>query len=245
MNRYQEDIFQQGQEQAPQLQAGSLANAFLSRVFTIMTLGLGITGVTAWLFASKVLIDPIHAGTVLSGFGGMALMFAPLIFVLILSFGINRMNYAVATIVFIAFAVVMGLSMSTIFMIYSMGTIFQVFLIAGGTFATMAVIGATTKIDLTKMGNILFMALIGIIIASVVNIWMGSSALEFGISILGVIIFAGLTAYDTQKMLRIGAQVGVGSEGANKMALMGALSLYLDFINLFLFLLRIFGGGRD
>lgn len=244
MNKYDQNMFGAAQDQ-PKLQAGSLANAFLAKVFTIMTFGLGITGLTAWLFASKVLIDPFHAAEVLGGGLGMVLMFAPLVFILVLYFGISRMNYLVATFVFIAFAVVMGLSMSTIFIVYNLGSIFQVFLIAGGTFAAMALIGGTTKVDLTKLGNILFIALIGIVIAMVVNWFMGSTLLDMGISVLGVIIFAGLTAYDTQKLLRIGAHVGAQGETAGKLAIIGALSLYLDFVNLFLFLLRLFGGGRD
>ncbi|MCL4109473.1 UNVERIFIED_CONTAM: hypothetical protein GTU68_037738 [Idotea baltica] len=170
-------------------------------------------------------------------------MFSPLIFVLLFSFGISRMNYLTATISFIVFATVMGLSMSYIFFEYQLGSIFQVFLITAGTFAAMAFVGWTTKVDLTKMGSILYMAVIGLIIASVVNFFIFQAGwLEMGISALGVLIFCGLTAYDTQKLLRIGAQVGINNESANKMAVLGALSLYLDFINLFLFLLRLFGG---
>lgn len=246
MNNYKQDIFSQTQE-IPKLKSGTKANAFLSRVFTLMTLGLGITGLSAWLFASKVLVDQIGATEMFSGFQGMLLMLAPLAFVLLLSFGMRRMNYLGATIAFIAFAVVMGISISYIFMFYAMGSIFNVFLITAGTFGVMALLGATTKIDLTKMGNILYMAVVGIILASVVNYFMASSTMHFIISIVGVLVFSGLTAYDTQKMLRIGAQVEFGSESANKMAVMGALSLYLDFINMFLFLLRIFGGigGSD
>ncbi len=243
MNKYNPNVFAP-ESKAPQLKAGSMANAFMSRVFSIMTLGLGITGATSWLFASKYLVDAYGAAEFFSGGMGIFLMFSPLIFVLILSFGISRMNYLWATVSFIAFAVVMGLSMSYIFFAYSLGSIFQVFLISAGTFAAMALIGATTKVDLTKMGGILFMALIGLIIASVVNIFIGATWLDMGISAIGVLIFCGLTAYDTQKLLRIGAQVGINNESANKMAVLGALSLYLDFINLFLFLLRLFG-GRD
>ena len=229
----------------PKLKAGSMANAFLSKVFILMTFGLGITGATAWWFATNYLANPWQAAEILSGPMLWVLMLGPLAFVLIISLFIHRMSYLFATLMFIAFSVIMGLSVSTIFITYDLGSIFQVFLIAGGTFAVMAFIGATTKLDLTKIGNILYMALIGIILASIVNIFMGSSALSFGISILGVLIFAGLTAYDTQKMLRIGAMVGTQGETAGKMAIIGALSLYLDFINMFLFLLRIFGGVNE
>jgi uncharacterized protein len=171
-------------------------------------------------------------------------MFAPLAFVLVLSFGLQRLNYVAATAVFIGFATVMGLSMASIFVIYEMSTIFKVFFMTSGTFAAMAVIGAFTSVDLTKMGSVLMFALIGLIIASVVNWFFQSSMLDYVISGVGVLIFAGLTAYDTQRFLRLGYQVQIGSETANKLALVGALSLYLDFINLFMFLLRIFGGGN-
>lgn len=242
-NKYAQNTIYDANGQA-KLKSGSVANAFLSRVFTIMTFGLGITGLSAWLFASKVLIDEFHAAEVLSGGLMWVLMLAPLAFVLIMSFAMHRMSYLVATIMFVAFAVVMGLSLSTIFIVYTASSIFQVFLIAGGTFAAMALIGGTTKYDLTKLGNILMIGVIGIIGATIVNWFMGSSGLDFIISIIGVVIFAGLTAYDTQKLLRIGAQVGTEGETAGKFAIMGALSLYLDFINLFLFLLRLLG-GRD
>jgi len=244
MNKYNPDVFAPDSK-APSLNTGTMANAFMSRVFTIMTLGLGITGGAAWLFATKFLVDAAGAAEFFGSGLGIFLMFSPLIFVLLFSFGISRMNYLTATISFIVFATVMGLSMSYIFFAYSLGSVFQVFLITAGTFGAMAFVGWTTKVDLTKMGSILYMAVIGLIIASVVNFFIFQAGwLEMGISALGVLIFCGLTAYDTQKLLRIGAQVGINNEAANKMAVLGALSLYLDFINLFLFLLRLFG-GRD
>lgn len=231
---------------APAMSAGKAANAFISRVFAVMSFGLAITGLVAWLFASKYLGNDYEAAfAYYTSFWATLVNLSPLIFVLVLSFGIHRLSYPTATILFIAFASVMGLSISSIFFVYQLGSIFQVFLMTSVTFALMAFLGATTSIDLTKFGSILLFALIGLIVVSIVNWFMQSSMLEYVISAAGVLIFAGLTAFDTQRMLRIGAQVQMGSENANKMALMGALSLYLNFINMFLFLLRLFGGGRD
>ena len=149
---------------------------------------------------------------------------------------------------FVAFSAVMGASLSYIFLIYTGASLAQVFLISAGTFGAMAFLGYTTSTDLTKMGSLLYMGLIGIILASVVNWFVGSSAMDYLISILGVLIFTGLTAYDTQKLKRIGAGVEYGdeasSEAASKLAILGATSLYLDFINLFLFMLRLMGNRR-
>jgi uncharacterized protein len=230
---------------APAMAPGKTANAFLTRVFTVMSLGLAITGLVAWLFATKYLMvgenlisyysNPIH----------WVVDFSPLIFILVLSFGIHRLSYATATLIFAAFATMMGLSMASIFVLFSMGTIFKVFFLTSGTFAAMAVIGAFTSVDLTRMGTILMYAVIGLMIAMIVNWLMASPMMDYVISCAGVVIFAGLTAYNTQNMLRLGYNVEHGSESANKLALMGALTLYMNFINLFMFLLRIFGGGRN
>ncbi len=171
-------------------------------------------------------------------------MLAPLGVVWYLSARINKMSFNQASIAFAVYAIILGVSLSVIFLAYSLGTLGYIFSITAGTFGTMALIGWTTKIDLSKMGSILYMALIGLIIAMVVNWFMDSSMFDYIISILGVVIFSGLTAYDMQKILTIGAVVDSESEEGKKMALMGALNLYLDFINLFLFLLRLFG-GRD
>ncbi len=139
----------------------------------------------------------------------------------------------------------MGVSLSFIFLAYTQSAIYQVFFIAAAMFGTMAVVGYTTKTDLTKMGSLLFMALIGIIIASVVNMFMKSDTMGYIISFIAVIVFTGLTAYDVQKLKNIGDNVEAGTEATAKMSILGALTLYLDFINLFLALLRIFGGRRD
>jgi FtsH-binding integral membrane protein len=171
-------------------------------------------------------------------------MFAPLAFILVMNFGINKLSPMGLNLVFIGFAAVMGLSMSSIFLVYSFGTITKVFLITAGLFGFMAVLGFTTSTDLSKMGSILMMAVVGMIIASVVNWFMHSSQLDYIISCVGVLVFTGLTAYDVQKLKRIGMGVEYGDATSQKLATMGALSLYLDFINLFMFLLRIFGGSN-
>jgi hypothetical protein len=176
---------------------------------------------------------------------GWVVMLAPLGFILAMNFGFNRFSSSGLTLLFLAFSAVMGMSLSYIFIIYASATLTQVFLITAGMFGTMAVLGYRTQTDLTKFGSLLYMALIGIILASVVNWFMGSSGLDYIISVLGVLIFTGLTAYDTQKLKRIGAGVEYGSEAASKLAIIGATSLYLNFINLFLFLLRLFGGRRN
>jgi len=230
---------------APAIAPGKAANAFITRIFTVMSFGLAITGLMAWLFATKYLGNYDQAVAFFTSPMRWVVMLAPFAFILVLNFGIQRLSYAVATLIFVAFASVMGISLSSLFFMYNISTLFQVFLMTSGTFAAMAAIGAFTSVDLTKMGSILMFALIGLMISSVVNYFFQSPMMHYIIGGAGVVIFAGLTAYDTQRFLRMGYQVQVGSENANKMALMGALSLYLDFINLFLFILRLFGGGRN
>jgi FtsH-binding integral membrane protein len=229
-------------QQTIDLESKSIAKSFVANVFSWMTLALVVSGATAWWFASSGLIVNILSGSKLLFW---LIVLAPLGLVMVMSFSLNKLSVAALTGLFIAYSAVNGISLSTIFLIYAMSSIAKVFFITAGLFVTMAFIGYTTKTDLTKMGSILMMALIGIIIASVVNFFMQSSAMDYVISCIGVLIFTGLTAYDTQKIKRIGAGVEYGSATAGKLAIMGALSLYLDFINLFLFLLRIFGGRKD
>jgi FtsH-binding integral membrane protein len=150
------------------------------------------------------------------------------------------MSFTTLLAVFLGYAAVMGISLSFIFLVYDLGIITKVFFITAGLFGTLAFIGYTTKTDLTKFGGILMMAVIGIVIASVVNMFMKSSQMDYIISCVGVLVFTGLTAYDVQKIKRIGAGVEFGTAEASKLALMGALNLYLDFVNLFMFLLRVF-----
>lgn len=219
--------------------------SFLSNVFTYMAGALAITGVISYWFASSeemmsTLINPETGMTML----GYVVMFAPLIFVLVMSFSFNRLSSFALLMLFIAYSAVMGVSLSFIFLAYTATSITTTFFITAGTFGAMAFLGYTTKQDLTKFGGLLMMALIGIIIAMVVNMFVGSESLDYLISCIGVLIFTGLTAYDVQKLKKIGSGEEYGAEGMNKLAIMGALNLYLDFVNLFLFLLRLFGGRR-
>jgi len=175
---------------------------------------------------------------------GYVVMFAPLGFVLAMSLGYNKFSYPVLLFLFLVYAAVMGASLSFIFLIYTSGSIFGTFLAAAGMFGLMAVVGYTTKTDLTKFGSIMMMGLVGIIIASLINFFLQSDSMGYIISCIGVLVFTGLTAYDVQKLKRIGAGVEFGVESTSKLVIMGALNLYLDFINLFLFLLRIFGDKK-
>ncbi|MFM7770761.1 MAG: Bax inhibitor-1/YccA family protein [Bacteroidota bacterium] len=220
----------------------AVSKSFVANVFSYMTLALVISGAVASIFG---LNNDLFLQ--LMAIPGMMwiLMLAPFAFILIMSFGINKLSLPVLFVLFIAFAATMGLSLSSIFIIFDLGVIFKVFLITAGLFATMAVLGYTTKTDLTAFGGILTMALIGIVIASLVNMFLGSETMDYVISCIGVLVFTGLTAYDVQKIKRIGAGVEYGTATAGKLALMGALTLYLDFVNLFLFLLRIFGRSGD
>ena len=221
---------------------------FMARVFTWMTVGLVLTGITAVLFGTTELVNYMVEHRVDGSIGMKPLawivMLAPFGFILAMNFGFNKFSARGLIGLFIAFSAVMGMSLYYIFLLYTDTSIIQVFFITAGTFATMAFLGYTTKTDLTKLGSMLYMALIGLVIAIVVNMFMGSDSLSYIISCVGVLIFTGLTAYDTQKLKRIGAGVEFGSATASKLAILGATSLYLDFINLFLFLLRMLG-SRD
>lgn len=220
-----------------------LSKKFMANVFTWMFAGLMITAAIAWLFASSSLINLLLTETGLSMLGWIV-MLSPLLMVIFMSFGFQRMSFTVLMILFILYSVLMGASLSFILLVYTAQSITITFVITAGMFGIMAVAGYTTSVDLTKFGSILFMALIGLIIAIVVNLFMKSSGLEWVITIAGVLIFTGLTAWDVQRMKKASYMEMIGTETGNKIALMGALSLYLNFINLFLFLLR-FIGGRD
>jgi len=223
-----------------------LAQTYLAGVFMWMFLAMAITAATAWLFASSpnlmmLLINP-ETGSM--SIGGWIAMLAPLGLVMWMSAGFQRMSASTMVLVFVGYSVLMGVSLSFIFLAYTGASIAKTFLITSGMFGTMAILGYTTKTDLTKFGSIMFMGLIGIIIASVVNMFMHSSTMDYIISFGGVLIFTGLTAYDVQKLKRIGSQVTHNDEIGRKLTIMGALTLYLDFINLFLFLLRFFGDRK-
>ncbi len=215
--------------------------SYMLKVYNYMSVGLAITGLVAYFFNQWVMSSP---ATIQAVYGGGPLFWlialSPLAFILVLSFGINKMSAATAQLVFWAFATVMGLSLSSIFVTYTGTSIARVFFITAATFGAMSLYGYTTRRDLTNWGSFLFMGLIGIIIAMLVNIFLQSSALAFAISIIGVLVFVGLTAYDTQK-IKEDYYEHDGAEIMGKKAIMGALRLYLDFINLFLMLLRLFG----
>ena len=223
----------------------SLSQAFpalMRKVYLWMTLALVITGFTAYYVAtSPTLLSVIYSSRIVL----WGLIIAELGLVIALSAAINRLSLTTATLLFVLYSVVNGATLSTIFLFYSLSSIASVFFITAATFAVMALYGYFTKKDLTSWGRILFMALIGIIIASVVNVFIGSSGMSLIISYVGVLIFVGLTAYDSQKIKEMLLTATDEGEGMQKLALLGALTLYLDFINLFLHLLRILGSSRD
>lgn len=222
---------------------GSSVRTFLANVFGYMSLALIISGLVAWWFAHDVrmlgyLIDfTTGKQTIL----GWVVLFAPLGLVLVMSGAINRLSGAALLALFLVYSAVNGMTLSYIFLAYTLSSIASVFFISAAVFGVMAIAGYTTKTDLTKLGTILFIGLIGIVIAGLVNMFLQSDTMGYIISIIGVIVFTGLTAYDVQKLKVIGEQAINGTEQTQKMALMGALRLYLDFINLFLMLLRLFG----
>lgn len=224
--------------------AQTSVKSFLSNVFIYMSGALAITGVLAYWFGNSESLMSYLVGETGMTMLGWVVMFAPLAFVLVMSFAFNKLSSFALLLLFIAYSTVMGVSLGFIFLAYTASSIASTFFVTSATFGVMAVVGYTTKQDLTKFGKILMMALIGIIIASVVNMFLGSAFMDYVISIIGVLVFTGLTAYDVQKLKRIGAGVEYGSESANKLAIMGALNLYLDFVNLFMMLLRLFGDRR-
>ena len=212
--------------------------ALMRKVYVWMTLALILTGVTAYGVAnSPGVLMTLYSNQIL--FWGLIIVEFAL--VIGITAAINKLSLTMATLMFVLYSVINGAMLSSIFMIYTMSSITSVFFITAGTFAVMAFIGYTTKADLTSMGKILIMALIGIIIATVVNIFLKSTGLEMILSYLGVLVFVGLTAYDSQKIKQMLLMAPDAGEGAQKLALLGALTLYLDFINLFIYLLRIFG----
>ncbi len=222
-------------------------NKLLRNSFSWMALAMLLTSISAILFAfmpglTSLLLTATETGVKLSIFA-YVVMFAPLLFVLGINFGLNKLSYPALIGLFVAYSIVNGISFSFIFLIYNIGSIINVFLSTTALFAVMAIAGYTTKTDLTKMGSLLMIGVVGIVIASLINMFMHSAGFDYLISILGVIIFTGLTAYDVQKIKNIGYEAN-GTQTA-KLGIIGALTLYLDFINLFLFLLRLFGGKRD
>ena len=218
--------------------------AHMLSVYNYMTSGVLLTGIVAMLFARGG--NESAAYQLMAGGGILAwvIILSPLAIVMIMSFGINRISTGAAQALFWAFAVVMGLSLSTIFLVYTPGSIATAFFATAAGFAGLSLWGYTTKKDLSAMGTFLVMGLFGLIIAMIINLFWQNTMFDLAISAIGVLIFAGLTAYDTQKIKSMYFMVQ-GTEFLGKSAIMGALTLYLDFINLFLFLLRFMGANRD
>ncbi|MFM7028374.1 MAG: Bax inhibitor-1/YccA family protein [Chakrabartia sp.] len=217
--------------------------SYMLSVYNYMTSGVLLTGIVAMLFAPYAEAYLVNArGTGLSGLGWIV-TFAPLAFIVVMNAGLNRMSTFGLQACFWAFATTMGLSMSTVFLVYTEASIAQTFFATAAAFAGLSLYGYTTKRDLSAMGSFLIMGVVGLLVASLLNMWMQSGALQLAISAIGVLVFAGLTAYDTQRIKSMYSYVA-GSDMVGKTAIMGALSLYLDFVNMFQFLLS-FLGQRD
>ncbi|RZJ41058.1 MAG: Bax inhibitor-1/YccA family protein [Brevundimonas sp.] len=225
---------------------------YMLKVYNLMALGLAITGVAAYaMFSLSVVTNGAGDITALTPLGQAVfgsplkwvLMFAPLGLVMFLSFRVDKMSVGAAQMTFWAYAGLVGLSLATIFMVYTQESIVQVFFVTAASFGALSLFGYTTKRDISAWGSFLFMGVIGILIASVVNIFLASSALSFAISAIGVLVFAGLTAYDTQQIKEMYYE-GDGTAVMGRKAIMGALRLYLDFLNMFMFLLQLFGDRR-
>lgn len=215
------------------------SSTLMRHVFLWMAAALGISAVTAWLFAASNLTRLLFTENGL-GLFGYIVMLCPLLMVIAMSWGLEKMSTGTLGILFILYSILMGISLSFIFLAYSSSTIVTCFVISAGMFAAMAIAGAVTQMDLSKFGSILLMALVGLVIASLANLFMHSSRMDWIISIVGVLVFSGLTAYDVNSIKRMGYYIDEGSETASKISIYCALSLYLDFINLFLYILRIF-----
>ena len=214
---------------------------YMLRVYNYMASGLGVTGVVAWLAYDFGITQQLMHSPLM-----WLVILAPLALVIIFSAGLSRMSFGTAQMLYWGYAALMGLSLSTIFIVYTHSSIATTFFVTAAMFLGMSLYGYTTKADLTRMGSFMVMGLIGIIIASVVNMFLMSSAMGFAISIIGVIVFTGLTAWDTQRIAQQYYMPAVGSgDMVGKGALMGALQLYLDFLNLFMMMLRLFGNTRD
>jgi FtsH-binding integral membrane protein len=212
-------------------------------VYNYMASGVLLTGVVALLFANSPYMGMLFSPAGRPSGLGYIVMFAPLGVVMWLSFGINRISETTAKALFWAYATLMGLSLSTVLLAYTGASVAQTFFASAAAFGSLSLWGYTTKRDLSGMGSFLIMGVIGIMVAMLINLFMQSSALDLAVSVIGVLLFAGLTAYDTQRIKSMYFAVG-GSSFAGKSVVMGALQLYLDFINMFLFLLRLFGDRR-
>ena len=222
---------------------------FMANVFAYMFMALAISALFAYLFATNLsLLQYLINSTGRLIPLGWIVMLAPIGFVLLMSFGYSRLSAPVLVILFVVYSAITGISFSFILLKYTANSVLGCFLSAAAMFGIMAFMGYTTKQDLTKFGRIMIMGLIGIIVASLINLFMGSPTMSYLISFIGVMVFTGLTAYDVQKLKNIGTGLqyaNVPATDVKKASILGALNLYLDFINLFLFLLRLFGGRRN
>jgi len=216
--------------------------AFLRRVYNWMGCGLGLTGLIAWLVAGSPTLLQLVFGNMWVFYG---LILAELGLVIAIGGAINRLSAGTATGLFLAYSALNGVTMASIFLIYTRASIASTFFVTAATFGAMSLYGAVTRRDLSSWGSFLFMGLIGVVIASLVNIFLKSPVMTWVVSACGVIVFTGLTAYDTYKLRTMAAQGFGDAQSERKGAILGALTLYLDFINLFLMLLRLFGGRRD
>jgi uncharacterized protein len=227
--------------------AGSMIDeglrTYMLKVYNLMALGVGITGLAAYAFSTLALSNPAFANAIYMSPLKWVVMLAPLGMVFFLSFRIHTMSVAAAQTAFWVYAGLMGLSLSSIFLVYTTASITQTFFVTAAAFGALSLYGYTTKRSLSAMGSFMVMGLFGLIIASIVNIFLKSSGLDFAISAIGVLIFAGLTAWDTQKIKEMYFEAD-DDVAAGRKAVMGALTLYLDFINLFMFLLRFLGDRR-
>ena len=223
--------------------ANSVVSIYMRQVYQWMTAGLAVTTVVAYAVASSPAVQAaIFGNTIVL----ILMLVAQFGLVIALSAAVHKMSGGTATGLFLLYSALTGATLSSIFVIYPIASITNAFLVTTGTFLAMTVYGTVTKRDLTAMGSFLFMGLIGIVIAMVVNIFLKSAMMDFVVSCLGVLIFTGLTAYDTQKLRRFGESAPLDDATAvRRGAILGALTLYLDFINLFLMLLRLFGGNRN
>lgn len=235
---------------AEQVQQVGVAKKFMASVFLWMFGALAISAIFAWLFANNenLLRYLVNFETGQRTGLGTITLWAPLLFVIAMSFGYQRMSASVMTVLFVLYAVIMGISLSFILLLFTAGSIVSCFAAAAVMFGVMAVMGYTTNKDLTSFGRLMMMGLIGILVASLINMFVGSSQMDWIISIIGVAVFTGLTAYDVQKLKLIGQGLEINkdgtvstSENVKKASIYGALTLYLDFINLFLMILRLFG----
>ncbi|MBR6885773.1 MAG: Bax inhibitor-1/YccA family protein [Prevotella sp.] len=240
LQKLQQEVL--NEKESSRWESSTTLPVLMRKVYTWMTLALVITGITAWVVAhSPAILQMIMTNKILF----LGLLFGELILVWSVSAAINRLSLTTATLLFVLYSVLNGVTMSFIFLAYTYESVTNVFLITAGTFAAMAFFGYFTKTDLSSIGRILFMALIGLIIATIVNIFVKSNGFGMILNYLGVLIFVGLTAWDTQKIKQMLSMAEDTGETAQKVALMGALSLYLDFINLFIHLLRIMGNNRN